>query len=138
MPKHTSHEPLDDHASQPTLHTTLNVPQVLTSSTSSNNRRNLRRYGRTTYYATDLVHPQAAPAATLPTVDEYFPIPSYDNDITMADVSDTTDLDLNAIEGPSGITVVPKHKAKRYENSVSMSSSSYNTAIAHASLRTRP
>lgn len=116
MPKYTGHEPLDDHLSQPSLHTTLNVPPTLTWSASNNNRRNLSRYSRTTYYATDLVRPQAAPAAAPPTIDEYFPIPSVDDDITMADVSDPLDI----IEGPSGITVVSKQKAKRYENSVSM------------------
>lgn len=116
MPKHTGHEPLDDHLSQPSLHTTLNVPPTATWSASNNNRRNLSRYSRTTYYATDLVRPQAAPAAAPPTIDEYFPIPSLDDDITMVDVSDPLDI----IEGPSGITVVSKQKAKRYENSVSM------------------
>lgn len=134
MPKYTGHEPLDDHVSRPSLHTTLNVP---TFTSSNNNRRNLTRYSRTTYYATDFVHHQAAVAAAPPTVDEYLPIPSFDYDVTMADVSDPLDSDI--IEGPSGITVVSKQKAKRYANSVSMLLPSCDSDIAHASLfRTHP
>lgn len=112
MPKHV-HAPLDNHAARSTIHAAVNIQST------NNNRRNLARYSRHTAH-TGLVE-QSSTAASAPTAEDFYTtIDPYNDDITMDQAPDAEGP--ATIAGPSGITVVPKHKAKRYENSVCDSS----------------
>lgn len=116
MPKHTDYAPLDDHAIRPTLHTAVNIETVQT--VTHNNRRNLGRYARRTLYSTGLVQHGPTAASEPPTAEDFYTVlDPYNDDVTMDNAQDLAH-DPATIAGPSGITVVPKQKAKRYENSV--------------------
>lgn len=112
MPKHVGYAPLDNHAARSTLHTAVNVQTV--QSVTHNNRRNLARYSRHTA-STGLVQPSSTAALAPPTAQEFYATPGpYNDDFIMDEAPEGP----ATIAGPSGITIVPKHKAKRYENSV--------------------
>lgn len=113
MHKHTDYAPLDNHAARPTLHTVGNLQTVHT--VTHNNRHNLARYSR----HTGLVQHGPTVVSAPPTTEEFYAMAiPYDNDVAMADMQELAHDGSVTIEGPSGITVVPKYKAKRYENSV--------------------
>lgn len=115
MPKVPRYAPLDDHSARPTIHTAVNVQNVHT--VTHNNRRNLHSLSTFTSHTGLVQHGATGPSAP-PTAEEFYTtVDPYHDDAAMADADERHDGPLT-IAGPSGITVVPKHKAKRYENSV--------------------
>lgn len=113
MPKHTRYAPLDDHAARSTLHTTVNVQTVQT--VTHNNRRNLSRYSKHTSHTGLVQHGATGPVEPL-AAEDFYAMPNPYDDVTMDDLDELAQN--GPIAGPSGITVMPKQKAKRYENSV--------------------
>lgn len=110
-----AHAPLDNHDARSTVHTAVNIQTV--STVTHNNRRNLHRLSTYTSH-TGLVQHGATGPSEPPTAEEFYTtLDPYLDDATMADADERHD-GPPTLAGPSGITIVPKHKAKRYENSV--------------------
>jgi hypothetical protein len=107
MPK-VSTEPLYNHGSRPTASRQINV------STAPAGRRNISLVSNL------ILTPSTSQSHHHD--NDYYPVPmDVDDEIDMPDaVNNPEDPQEEAVEALPGIKVLPKVKAKRYENSVSL------------------
>lgn len=123
--------PLWDHNARPTRTSQLNIHSV-----SHNGRRHLAA----ATFVSSLVPQGPGPMPARRTLVEFFPMPLEDDmDIDMAEPDA---LDASAppatIAGVEGINVLPKAKAKRYENSVSVLKNASNVLSVNNADRMPP